>query len=510
MVQYSKYSNDKSYYLAFFIIKLNCIYFREILQTEKSLLSLIASEKIKEGGSSITYNYLLPNWMRSNLLKIKQEVESDIPGSKLMIYDPTHPRKNITLSISANQYLIERTRNSTINKIKNIDVSELKFDKFQEQISFQMTKYLFKYLQNSFLAEDVVFMKNWDVLSTDYRTENNNFDSEHDSISRDYELILYIAFVRQLKCKDLYEKFHIAGKDEILKLIKTLIYKVINNNISLTKIFKSVFEKDKIEAFLKNFDTKYLHNSDLIRAFQDVKCNPKAFLSNPEAFINKILNKHSYNEQTYKDRDRHHSIRMENNITNNNNERDEMKEEPIKERLKQEKEKVEIKKSNSPPLIVKESAKPPPEKIIELPEKIDFFNMKTHHLFNSALNEQKSNAQRNPEKKELFKIKDQIEEDNKDFDEKKNNVNNKVIEPPVEVKEKTPPRIEVEKENTENKENVHKSESKNKKSHNRKKNKSRSRSRSSSERSRRHSRNKKKNYHTHVIKKKKQQSANRV
>lgn len=445
--------------------------------------------------------------MRSNLLKIKQEVESDIPGSKLMIYDPTHPRKNITLSISANQYLIDRARNSTINKIKNIDVSELKFEKFQEQISFQMTKYLFKYLQNSFLAEDVVFMKNWDVLSTDYRTENNNFDLEHDSISRDYELILYIAFVRQLKCKDLYEKFHIAGKDEILKLIKTLIYKVINNNISLTKIFKSIFEKEKIEVFLKNFDTKYLHNSDLIRAFQDVKSNPKAFMSNPESFVNKILNKHSYNEQVYKDRDRHHS-RMENNTTSALNERDDIKEEPAREKLKQEKEKADIKKNNSPPLTIKETTKLPLEKIIEQPEKIDFFNMKTHHLFNSALNEQKSNPQRNPEKKELFKIKDQIEEDNKDFDEKKNNISNKVIEPPVEVKEKTPPRIEVEKEITESRENAHKSESKNKKNHNRKKN--RSRSRSSSNRSRRHSRNKKKNYRSHVIKKNKQQSANRV
>jgi hypothetical protein len=28
-----------------------------------------------------------------------------------------------------------------------------------------MTKYLFKYMQNSFLTQNTVFMKNWDIIS---------------------------------------------------------------------------------------------------------------------------------------------------------------------------------------------------------------------------------------------------------------------------------------------------------------------------------------------------------
>lgn len=33
---------------------------------------------------------------------------------------------------------------------------------------YQMTKYLFKYMQNSYLTNDTSFMKNWDIISPYY------------------------------------------------------------------------------------------------------------------------------------------------------------------------------------------------------------------------------------------------------------------------------------------------------------------------------------------------------
>lgn len=59
--------------------------------------------------------------MRQNLIKIKQEVESEVKGCKIMIYDPTHPRKNITLSITGISSVIDETRESIINKLQNLE-----------------------------------------------------------------------------------------------------------------------------------------------------------------------------------------------------------------------------------------------------------------------------------------------------------------------------------------------------------------------------------------------------
>ena len=56
------------------------------------------------------------------LTKIKPEVESEVPGCKLMMYDPTHPRKNITLSITGVATVIEKTKVSIQEKINSNQV----------------------------------------------------------------------------------------------------------------------------------------------------------------------------------------------------------------------------------------------------------------------------------------------------------------------------------------------------------------------------------------------------
>lgn len=82
---------------------------------------MIEGERSKDGGTILTYNYLLPNWMRQHLIKIKQEVENEVKGCKIMIYDPTHPRKNITLSITGISTVIEKTKESIIIKLNNLE-----------------------------------------------------------------------------------------------------------------------------------------------------------------------------------------------------------------------------------------------------------------------------------------------------------------------------------------------------------------------------------------------------
>ena len=39
---------------------------------------------------------------------------------------------------------------------------------FQDQMNYQMTKYYFKYMQNTLLTKDTAFMKSWDILNNYY------------------------------------------------------------------------------------------------------------------------------------------------------------------------------------------------------------------------------------------------------------------------------------------------------------------------------------------------------
>lgn len=74
---------------------------------------------------------------------------------------------------------------------------------------YQMTKYLFKYMQNSLLTNDTSFMKNWDIVSP-YMTlkpiEQNWFwRCIKKNVMSDFDTQLYICFVA--KRLDLVQKF---------------------------------------------------------------------------------------------------------------------------------------------------------------------------------------------------------------------------------------------------------------------------------------------------------------
>lgn len=78
--------------------------------------------------------------MKGALNRIKPEVENEIQGSKVYIYififnfiqvlifEPTHPRKNITLSITGVSDVIFKTKNYLIKKLDSVDFN---FEKFQ-------------------------------------------------------------------------------------------------------------------------------------------------------------------------------------------------------------------------------------------------------------------------------------------------------------------------------------------------------------------------------------------
>lgn len=78
-----------------------------------------------------------------------------------------------------------------------------------------MTKYLFKYMQNSLLTNDTSFMKNWDIISP-YLTQSVIDDNWFwkgikKNVMNDLDTQLYICFVGKridLMMKFLSEKEH--------------------------------------------------------------------------------------------------------------------------------------------------------------------------------------------------------------------------------------------------------------------------------------------------------------
>lgn len=75
------------------------------------------------------------------------------------------------------------------------------FELFQDQMNFQMTKYYFKYMQNTLLTKDPAFMKGWDILNGYFYNDDDNYlwKSIRKSLITDYETTLYGCFVHKDK-----------------------------------------------------------------------------------------------------------------------------------------------------------------------------------------------------------------------------------------------------------------------------------------------------------------------
>lgn len=68
-------------------------------------------------------------------------------------------------------------------------------------MNYQMTKYYFKYMQNTLLTKDTAFMKSWDILNQHYCDNNLNYmwRSVKKQLSTDYETLLYACFILKEK-----------------------------------------------------------------------------------------------------------------------------------------------------------------------------------------------------------------------------------------------------------------------------------------------------------------------
>lgn len=71
----------------------------EVRRAEEVIAKCIEHNRLKEE-NVVSLNYLIPVCNKSQLINIKNRLEKKYPGAKMIIYDPLHPRKNVSLTLS--------------------------------------------------------------------------------------------------------------------------------------------------------------------------------------------------------------------------------------------------------------------------------------------------------------------------------------------------------------------------------------------------------------------------
>lgn len=130
-------------------------------------------------------------------------------------------------------------------------------------MNYQMTKYYFKYMQNTLLTKDTAFMKSWDILNIHYYDENLNYmwKSVKKQLMCDYETLLYACFV--LKEKIILKiqqesKSNLTVLQEVFEVIRQNVNRILNvynvNNTFGLKNYSSCIDSEEARrAFKDNY-----------------------------------------------------------------------------------------------------------------------------------------------------------------------------------------------------------------------------------------------------------------
>ena len=95
-------------------------------------------------------NYLIPVCDKYNLIKVKDRIERDYSHTKMIIYDPLLPRKNVSITLTSNYINFDKAYNDMKTEIDAMKLFSETFESYQKNAIYQMCKYFFKYLQNYF------------------------------------------------------------------------------------------------------------------------------------------------------------------------------------------------------------------------------------------------------------------------------------------------------------------------------------------------------------------------
>lgn len=212
----------------------------EVAKADRYIAKLVEQGRQKDE-NILSLNYLIPVCNKNTLVNIKNQLEKKFMGAKMIIYDPLHPRKNVSLTLSTSYRYYDKYLDETRHTLDRTNLYRGSFDEYQKQMLYQMSKYFFKYLQNFKQTNSMVFMKSWDTITAEFDESSPYFVSAYtilqEKLKQDYEFNFYIIRVNSLYRLDRMAKLKLSRREYLSILCKTLVRK---NERSLTKEF-SIF-----------------------------------------------------------------------------------------------------------------------------------------------------------------------------------------------------------------------------------------------------------------------------
>jgi hypothetical protein len=246
----------------------------EVLKADRRVNEIIQHSR-KHYENSLSLNFLIPVCDKSQLIVIKNKSEKLFNGNKMIIYDPLHPRKNVSITLTSTYQKFDEYLEYIKKQLDNSKLYNANFDNYQLQMLYQMSKYFFKYIQNYKQTNSMVFMKSWDTITAEFDENSLMYKSALNilmqNVVKDLEFRFYIIRVNSLfKCEKL-SKINLS-KLEFLEILKiTLVRKnegfmknytifvnshnhVISDYVTYAGINNNGSVSDKADTLSNNFD----------------------------------------------------------------------------------------------------------------------------------------------------------------------------------------------------------------------------------------------------------------
>lgn len=172
-----------------------------------------------------------------------------------------YPRKNISLTLISTYENFDRAYAMMRDKIDKMNLFSEKFENYQIQTLYQMSKYFFKYLQNYFQTKSIIFMKAWDSITSEYSRNCNLFESSFklskNLYIRDHELKFYILSVNRMGYDGTFRDIGLS-KQDIVIVLKSIVNKALLYDSNLvTKNYQSIFTySNDLTGFLDAYNPK--------------------------------------------------------------------------------------------------------------------------------------------------------------------------------------------------------------------------------------------------------------
>lgn len=245
----------------------------EVLRAERKVIEIIESNR-KFEDTSTSLNFLIPVCDKTILINIKNKSEKNFPGSKMILYDPLYPRKNISVTLSSSYREFDEYLDYFKHQLDKREIYGFNFETYQIQMLHQMSKHFFKYLHNYKQTNSMFFMKSWDNLTAEfdanYRTYNSSMKIVENKIFHDPEFLFYVIRVNSLYKRENLSKIgmSVEGLIEILKNTLSRKNEMTSNEYSIFISEKTIKPMATLEL-VHHISTNSLHKNDQIMNAQE-------------------------------------------------------------------------------------------------------------------------------------------------------------------------------------------------------------------------------------------------